>query len=144
MSKFITELDVRLRDDCDSIFVLNTPLVYVSALLKCTIKVPHEYVTDINKGASYIQNFETDFASVPRIPFIYDAWGDRAHREAVIHDYLFRKDSIPVVSFMMANRVFLEAMECRGKPFYIRYPMFYGVCIGAYPSYHKRFVGDKL
>jgi hypothetical protein len=37
--------------------------------------------------------FESDGASVPRLPLIYDAWGDKAHREAFGHDYDYRKDS---------------------------------------------------
>lgn len=144
MSKFLTELNVRLREDGDHVFTLNTPLIYESDLLGCIVKVPHEYVSDISELAATVQNFETDLASVPRLPFVYDLWGDRAHREAIIHDYLFRKDSKPVVSFMTANRVFLEAMKCRGKSWYIRYPMFWGACIGAYPAYHKRRVTDAL
>jgi len=39
-------------------------------------------------------DFESDGASVPRVPIIYDAWGDRAHREAFGHDYGYRTDSV--------------------------------------------------
>ena len=129
MGKFITELDASLKPGTDNVWVLNSPLVYKSDL-----------VGRIKAHAG----FETDFASVPRIPVVYSLWGARAHREAVIHDYLFRKDSDPLVGFMAANRVFLEAMEARGKPWGIRYPMFWGVCIGAYGCFHKRVVGAKL
>ena len=35
------------------------------------------------------QLFETDFASAPRIPFIFAKFGNRAHRPAVLHDFLY-------------------------------------------------------
>ena len=133
MSQFITELDVKLKDE--NIWVLEKPLVYYSSLLKSKNKQPQIVVP---------AGFECDLASVPRIPFIYAAWGGRVHREAVLHDYLYRIDSIPVVSFLIANRVFLEAAKLRKKSWYIRWPMFFGVTLGGYFYYHKRLVGDKL
>jgi len=128
MSQFITELDVRLKGD--NVWVLESPLLYYSSLLHRAIAVP--------------EGFENDLASVPRLPFIFWFWGGRTHREAVIHDYLYRIDSKPVVSFWMANKIFLEAAKLRGKPRRVRWPMFIGITIGGYPSYHKRLVGDKL
>lgn len=129
MNEFLTDLRIELRPDSDKIFVLQSPLVYYSDLIG-PVRVP--------------EGFQTDFASVPRIPFVYVAWGDRAHREGVVHDYLFRSDSKPIVPFMTANAVFLEAMSCRGKPWYVRHPMYWGVCIGGHPAYHKHLVGDVL
>ncbi|OIO75491.1 MAG: hypothetical protein AUJ85_03035 [Elusimicrobia bacterium CG1_02_37_114] len=127
MSKFLTELDVRLRDN--KIWVLDSSLAYESNLVG-KIEVP--------------SRFETDFASVPRLPVIYLLWGDRAHREAVLHDYLYRMDSIPLVSFSTANKVFLEAMKIREKNWFVRWPMFLGVKFGGHSSYHKRKVSDSL
>jgi len=127
MSKFLTELDVRLRDN--KIWVLDSSLAYESNLVG-RIEVP--------------SRFETDFASVPRLPVIYLLWGDRAHREAVLHDYLYRMDSIPLVSFSTANKVFLEAMKIREKNWFVRWPMFLGVKFGGHSSYHKRKVSDSL
>jgi len=129
MSKFITPLDAPLRDDSDEIYVLRSRLVYMSDIAGMII-VP--------------AGFQTDLASVPRLPFTYAFFGGRAHREAVLHDYLYRTDSNPNVSFMDANRVFFEAMATRGKPAYISYPMFWGVCAGGLPSYHKREVRAVL
>ena len=99
MSKFLTELDARLKDD-DRIWLLDSPLVYESDILGL-ITVP--------------AGFETDFASVPRVPIAYTLFGDRAHRESVVHDYLYRIDAVPPATYDQANDVFLEAMECRGK-----------------------------
>jgi hypothetical protein len=78
------------------------------------------------------------------VPVAYTLFGDRAHREAVIHDYLFRKDSIPKVSFMDANIVFLEAMTLRGKSKFVRYSMFLGVCLGSIFCFHKKKVKDNI
>ena len=128
-SEFITDLVIELLDE-DKIWVLHEPLSYWSELLKCQITVP--------------TGFQTDLASVPRVPILYVKWGNRAHREAVIHDYLYRIDSIPVVTFDQANNVFKEAMIARGKPDDIVFGMFKGVCLGGKSSYHKKYVEDKL
>lgn len=125
---FISELEVRLVKG-DGIWELESPLAYWSPIAG-RVQVP--------------AGFQTDFASVPRVPVVFTLYGNRAHREGVIHDYLFRKDSIPAVGFSRANRVFLEAMECRGKPRYVRWPMYLAVCAFSYLCYHKRKVFDKL
>ena len=128
MAKFLTELNARLKDD-DRIWIIDSRLVYESDLVGIII-VP--------------EGFETDFASVPRIPVFYILFGDRAHRESVIHDYLYRSDSFPSVSRGQADNVFLEAMKCRGKRFFVRYAMYWGVRAGGWTAYHKRNVGDRL
>ncbi len=128
MSGFLTDLDCRLKDD-DRIWVTDSPLVYESDILGM-ISIP--------------AGFETDFASVPRVPIAYTFFGDRAHRESVIHDWLYRIDAIPPATYDQANQVFLEAMECRGKGWFVRRFMYWGVCWGGFTSYHKRKVGDKL
>lgn len=128
MAKFLTELDARLIND-DSVWMLDSPLVYQSDIVG-KITVP--------------EGFQTDFASVPRLPIVFSLYGDKAHRESVIHDYLYRIDSIPNVFLGTANRVFFEAMSCRGKSAFIRYPMYWGVEAGGTASYHKRKVGDSL
>lgn len=128
MSKFLNELHCSLKND--NIWVLDYPLFYYSDILKEIIKIP--------------AMFETDFASVPRIPIAYWFWGSRAHREAVLHDYFYRIDSDPVVSLDVANKLFQEAMEARKKSFFVRWPMYMGVCLGGANSYHKKKVFDKL
>jgi hypothetical protein len=125
---FLTELCVRLIDD-DCIWEMALPLIYESDIVG-RIEVP--------------QCFQTDFASVPRIPIAYRLYGDRAHRESVLHDYLYRSDSVPQATYSQANKVFLEAMEVRGKPWYVRYAMYAGVVAGGFLSYHRRKVWDRL
>lgn len=129
MSRFVSDLETKLIND-DSVWELIRPLTYWSDYLQCNVEVP--------------AGFKTDFASVPRVPIAYTLFGDRAHREAVIHDYLFRKDSIPKVSFMDANIVFLEAMTLRGKSPFVRYSMFLGVCLGSIFCFHKKKVKDNI
>lgn len=148
MSKFITPLRAPLRDDSDDIYVLEAPLVYQSDLMGL-ICVP--------------TGFQTDLASVPRLPFIYQFFGGRAHREAVLHDFLYRRDATveyrseftatvdctgreigSSVSYREANSVFLEAMNVRCKPLRVAYPMYWGVCVCGWASWHKRNVHDAL
>lgn len=125
MARFLTSLDIAVVDDC--LFCLQKPLVYDSDVLKATVRVP--------------EGFYTDLASVPRVPLIYTLWGNRAHHEAVIHDYLYRLDAEPRATYDQANEAFLEAMRERGKPWYISRFMYWGVCMGGRGSYHKRKVG---
>lgn len=127
-SLFITELKAHLKGD--KIWVLDEPLIFYSRLLKMTICVPAD--------------FETDLSSVPRVPFAFWFWGGRAHREGVLHDALYRIDSPVIVSYSIANKVFLEAMESRGKPLMVRWPMYLGVCAGGWTAFHKKKMIDKL
>jgi hypothetical protein len=124
MAGFLTVLKAQCVED--GAWVLDSPLLYESDVLGCQIYVP--------------RGFETDFASVPRVPIFYWFWGDRAHHEAVIHDYLYRTDSKPVVERHEADAVFLEAMIARGKSWSVRWPMYLGVRAGGWTAYHKRRV----
>jgi hypothetical protein len=127
---FLTELLTELKPGRDDVSILTARLGYYSALLAREIWMP--------------PGFESDGASVPRVPIIYELYGNRAHREGFLHDWLFRIDSVPGVSWTVANAVFLEAMESRGKALGVRYPMYWGVCIGGYFSYHKRLTSASL
>ncbi|MEN6423319.1 MAG: DUF1353 domain-containing protein [Smithella sp.] len=130
MSRFLTELNVQLKPNSDKIWIYISPLIYESDIVGL-IEIP--------------AGFETDFASIPRwIPFVSALLLDTAHREPSLHDYLYRKDSIPQASFIEANRVFLEALVVRGKSLIKRNLFYWGVCIGGYFSYHKRNVNDKI
>lgn len=139
---FLTTLDVALKDGTDGVWVVESPLKYWSALLDCMVVVPYWF--ESQEPCEPDACFETDFASVPRVPFIYESWGNRAHREAVLHDYLYRVDSRPVVTFSQANRVFLEAMTSRGVSWWIRWPMYWAVCLCGWWSYHKLHVKSRL
>jgi hypothetical protein len=94
-------------------------------------------ITIIQKG------FQTDLASVPRVPIVFMLWGDRAHREAVLHDYFYRTNSVPLVSRSEADNYFRLAMISRGQPWRIYYPMYLGVRAGGGSAYHKYPVGHQ-
>lgn len=91
--------------------------------------------------------FQTDLASVPRVPVVFLMWGDRAHRPAVLHDYLYRKDSRPTVTKAMADAFFREAILATEKGFrgcFVAWGMWLGVALGGWSSYHKLTVDHQL
>lgn len=128
MSKFLNDLTGKQLTD--KVFELTEPLYYESDILKCVIKIP--------------TGFQTDFSSVPRVPFIYEMYGNRAHHEGTLHDYLYRIDCCPTASYTESNSLFLEAMEARDKSLFVRYGMYIGVVIGGWLFYHKKKVFDKI
>lgn len=122
-SEFLTDLVVKQIND--TTWALSFPLDYNSELLNDTIGVPGGFVTD--------------FASVPRVPIAYTLFGNRAHRESVVHDFLYQTH---LTSKAIADKIFLEAMKARGKPFWVRWTMYLGVRIGggsAYRTGKERF-----
>lgn len=123
MARFLTELEIKCCETNENLWQLTEPLVYQSDMVGL-VTVP--------------AGFWTDLASTRHIPLVSFIWGDTCHREGCLHDALFRIDSKPLVGFGMANSIFMEAMEAREKGFFVRWPMFFGVWIGGYFSYHKK------
>lgn len=115
-SHFITELAVQQLSD--ERWRLLRPLVYYSHRLQRSIAVP--------------EGFETDFASVPRLPFVYWLAGGKATKAAVVHDYLYRKSG---VSRADADAIFAEAMQASGQPGWRRGLMWAGLRIGGWTAY---------
>ena len=135
MSRFLSDLVIRECQSDENLWQLDDDLNYLSDLLRDPLSS-----SSISGLVHIPAGLYTDLASVPRIPFVYESWGNRAHRAAVLHDYLYRSDSTPVVSYSMANAVFREAMEATGAGWKIRWPMWMGVFLGGWTSYHKRKV----
>lgn len=116
------------------------------------------FVLNYNSMVIVPEGFETDLASVPRLPLVYAIWGNRAHREAVMHDYLYRKDAVimcydsrfPQVSWERkvtkedADWYFRLAMISRGQPYYIYQPMYLAVRSCGGPSFHRMMVNDHF
>jgi len=113
MSQFLTPLKV--QEISDSAWQLTDPLIYQSDVAKRTFSVPPGFVTD--------------FASVPRIPLIFDAFGDTAHMAAVVHDYLYTVDPRPV-DRSMADAVLREAAVASGVSRWRAWCMWVGVRVG--------------
>lgn len=82
--------------------------------------------------------YETDFASVPRLPFAYWFFGDTAHRAAVLHDFMYsggRDNAGAPVTRAQADAIFAAAMKADNVPAWRRGPMWLGVRLfggGAY------------
>lgn len=114
MSRFLTSLDVRLLNDNTNegtgTWMLVSPLLYESDVAAKIINVPVA--------------FETDFASVPRVPFIFDLVGDTAHAAAVIHDRLYTTGE---VSRATADAVLKEAAIVSGVPAWKAWLMYLAV-----------------
>lgn len=96
-------------------------------------------------------DFETDLASVPRVPIAYLCWGDRAHREAVLHDYLYRQNALISVDLTFyrpdkeeADWLFREAMIGQGVSWAIYHPMYIAVRTAGGSSFHRMKVTDKF
>lgn len=51
--------------------------------------------------------FRTNYASVPRMPLIFLLAGDRAHKEAALHDWIYTTRTMPRED---ADALFLEAL----------------------------------
>lgn len=128
MAKFLTTLKIE-NLDADNRWRTIAPLVFESDLIGRV---------EVKAG------FCTDLATVYRVPIVYWLWGGRAHHESVIHDYLFRIGAVPNCSWEKANEVFLEAMTVRNKSPLVRYPMYWGVCIGSRHLWKRRGIEDDL
>jgi hypothetical protein len=100
-------------------WVLTRPLVYESDVLDARITVP--------------QGFRTDFASVPRLPFVYWLYGgDFCDEAATIHDFLYSRGA---VTRAQADAVFREAMRAEGVAAWRAWPMWLGVRLFGAPHY---------
>ena len=120
--------DAGMRGDC-RIFCLTTSFRYRSSL--GTITIP--------KG------FFTDGASVPRIFWnIFSPWGSY-FSAALVHDYLYSKDSnddFPVDDRAVADKIFKEAMFNAGVGWVTRETVYRAVRLGGWVSYKKKFSKD--
>lgn len=106
--RFLSQLVVRRMPS--DVWKLIEPLVYASAHLDRNITVP--------------AGFETDFASVPRLPLAYLLFGNVADEAATVHDFLY---SSGLVSRKDADEVFAEASAAAGVAAWRRGPMWLGV-----------------
>ena len=109
-AKFLTSLNLSMKDGEEDAWVVLAPFAYQSAVLDGIVVVP--------------SGFETDFASVPRLPVVYVLSGNTAHKAAVIHDYLY---SSGICTRAAADKVFFEAMKLSGVSGWRRWMMYAGV-----------------
>lgn len=120
-AQFLSSLRVEQITEDD--WRLLEPLCYFSALLGRVVTVPAGFITD--------------FASVPRLPFIYWFTGGLANGPAVLHDWFYRTNTEDI-SREMADRLLAEAMEAKGYWKIRSWSMWAGVRIGGHWSYETR------
>lgn len=113
MGKFLTALHVELIADDPARWRVLKPLVYESSAAGLLV-VPSD--------------FETDFASVPRLPLAFLLAGDTCHRAAVVHDWLY--SGAGGLDRAAADAVLREAAADAGEPFWRRWLVWLGVRIG--------------
>lgn len=112
-SVFYSRLQVqRSSDGKEGSWELTAPLRYYSASLDRIITVP--------------EGFQTDFASVPRLPLAYWLFGNAADEAAVIHDFLYTNFADGVTR-AQADEVFAEASKVLNVAAWRRGPMWLGV-----------------
>ncbi|WNA16170.1 tail assembly chaperone [Xanthomonas phage XaC1] len=105
---FHTKLQVELQDDGSTWKTLQD-LVYEDEM-EGFIGVPEAYLTD--------------FASVPRIPVVFDLVGDYGHAAATVHDYLYDHGKITRKEI---DKVFHRALLDTGVGKFRSYIMYKGV-----------------
>lgn len=112
MAKFLTKLVLEnATEEDDGQWILVKPLVYRSDVAAMTFVVP--------------AGFQTDLASVPRLPVIFLLTGDTSNEAAALHDFLY---SAPhPVDRRMADAVLREASAVTDVPAWRRWLMWVGV-----------------
>ncbi len=122
MSQFLTKLVMEnATGQDDGLWRLVEPLVYQSDVAGQTFVVP--------------AGFETDLASVPRLPVVYLLAGGTSNEAAVVHDFLY---TVHLVSRAVADAVLREASAVTGVPAWRRWLMFWGVRLGGASHWDPR------
>jgi hypothetical protein len=90
--------------------------------------------------------FIFDGASVPRVPGVWEAFGDYALEGACIHDWLYRNDSIPLVTKDFADWAFWALMVATDDPpeQWQRSAMWMAVHDFGHLSYHRLSIHDDI
>lgn len=117
MQRFPTPLQVELQTD--HTWRLLAPFSYLD---------PDHGRIDVPAG------FETDFASVPRLPWLFVLFGDVGHAAAVIHDRLY---SAGLLSRSASDRVLLNALRSSGVSRWRAWLMWAGVRVGGRSRYRS-------
>lgn len=120
-AKFLSALAVIQVTETD--WQLVSPLVYWCEFLDRQLVVP--------------EGFITDFASVPRLPFIYWFAGGATEAPAVLHDWFYRTNTSDLTR-EQADALLYEAIVARGYSRLRGWLMWAGVRVGGSWSYQKR------
>lgn len=123
---FVTPLAVELVSESPRRWRLTAPLVYRSAFYRLP-----DHSTLASRAREMAADtivvppgFETDFASVPRIPVAWLVAGDTAVAPATLHDWAY---TLQFCSRDEADELFREAMEVQGVGWFKRRAMYRAV-----------------
>jgi Protein of unknown function (DUF1353) len=114
-SKLVAEQVEDVSQEGRGTWKLLYPLTYESDLLNDTLIVPTGFVTD--------------FASVPRIPIIFDLLGDRGNLAATLHDWLYTLPH-PINDRKKVDDILKEALIAQGVNRFAAWAIYIGVRIG--------------
>lgn len=106
---------------------LDQPLMYQCDELDCVIAVPAGFVCDLESIGRWLTIW-------------YILLAHTADRAGVVHDYLYRKDSVPEVSRKKADAVYREASLAADNHKWQAYSKWLGVRAGGRWSYHKKSI----
>lgn len=102
------------------------------------------YVSLEGKEIVIPEGFETDLASVPRVPVVYLSVGGRGHKAAVLHDWLYYKALFPRIT---CDQYFYHALRESGVGYIHAKAMYLGVRMGGgayYDANLKRINQDDV
>lgn len=129
-AKFLSVLDASciypLANGGRGVWRIDKPLIFESKIL--------------NKRIEIEVGFLTDYASTPRLPFVYWLFGDTGKYESVVHDWLYHHHE--VCDEATANLVLLEAAIAIGTPRWTRMGLYLGVEFGGKTSWEEDGRGD--
>jgi len=127
---------------------LVEPFIFTSKVLRdhgypSTIVIPTGFVCDYESIPRYIKtkwgwlSRLLSFLLSPFLAFMFWLLSNTSKRGGLVHDYLFRINSIPIVPLHIANLVYLEIMVKRDNKKWKRWCKFRAVELCAKSSYHK-------
>ena len=79
--------------------------------------------------------FDTDFCSIPRIPFVYSWLGNRFQAAGAIHDYIYRYKMFPR---WICDAILCEAAEALGATPVEQDVLWAGVRLGGWMYYGRK------
>lgn len=119
-ARFLSDLCVKQAPGSANTDVLTSVLVYESDVLGRDVVVPSGFVTD--------------YASVPRLPVVFELFGGDIGDEpaAVVHDFLYSQGIVPRAK---CDAVFREALRACGVSAWRAWAMWAGVRAGGASHY---------
>lgn len=123
---FLSDLDVSLLSTTPKRWRIDSPLVFFSEIIGGKITVP--------------VGFNTDFATVPRVPIIYLLYAHRGMKAAAVHDYLY---FYKLYDRSTCDAVFREALAADGEGCFVSWAMWSGVRLLGWHYYTREATNGK-